>query len=280
MLALGLPTAPRAGALMGTFGKPGFCAPRQPLNDFGLTELPPLRELPTEDGPLPFAPKVNASISEDQVYTGSFPVGFGISTQNPHARLRLDWTVTAQLWRISRAGQPLRQVGSLTLEIDQLDGGERPYVSIDVPGRRGFYRYDMQFADRDGNQLGAYGAYVRMTRPVWRVRLGLDRRSRSYAPGERVISRIENYGSTSLGYGEDFRVERRIDGRWKKDHELTPGGFFLWLGVLRPGRSSLCSGAWLPRSTEPGRYRIVKSVDPLSYDLADPQWLTAPFTVR
>ena len=277
LLAVSLPAAP-AGALEGTFANPAFCAPSKPLNDFGLSRLPPLRELPADGEPLPFAPKVNVSSGEDRVYNGSFPFGYGFSTRNPYGKERLDWNVTAQLWRISRGGHPLRQVGSAAVEISRLDGGERPYVSIDVPGRRGFYRYDIQFADRAGNQLGAYSAYVRMVRPFWRVRLGLDRGS--YRPGERVLSRIENYGSTSVAYGEDFSVQRRVDGRWRRDRELTPDGFFLSLGILRPGLTGWCEDLRLSPSTEPGRYRILKPAGTPSDFEDSPRWLTAPFTVR
>lgn len=283
-LAISLPVAPPVAAATGSASSTGFCAAKKPLRDFGLSQLPPLREAPGDGEPLPFAPRVNVYGSDgDEVYPGiggtpePLPIGFGLSTRNPHASISLGWSVTAQLWRISREGRPLHQVASTALEIDQLDGADRPYVTIDLPGRPGFYRYDIQFAGRAGQQLGAYGSYLRVVRPFWQVRLGLD--SRTYRPGERVRMRVENYGSRTVTFGEDFRVERRVDGRWGRDRELTPDGFFLGLRVLHPGEPTWCEVLYLPRSVESGYYRIVKTVG-LGSAMHPERRLTAPFAVR
>lgn len=278
VLALSLPGPSPAAVAAASSANSAFCAPTKPLRDFGLSKLPPLQELPLEEQPA-FVPRnVNVYDSGEQIVTGATSFGYGFSEENYEGTVRLDWTVTAQLWRISRGGRPLRQIHTATLRIGRLDAAHQPRIFTAVPGRRGFYRFDLQFSDRNGDQLGSYGSYVRVVKPFWRVRLGIERRS--YRPGERVQTRVENYGTEAVAYGEDFSVQRFEAGRWRRDRALTPDGFFLWLGILRAGRPGPCIGPRIPAGTEPGRYRILKAVGHPSDFEDNPRWLTAPFTVR
>jgi hypothetical protein len=276
-LAVGLPGAATSAAA-GSSANPSFCSPTKPLRDFGLSKLPPLREFPLDKQPSFVPPNVNVYDSGEQIVTGPTSFGYGFSEDNLEGTVKLGWTVTAQLWRITRGGRPLRQVRSTVLQIGRLDAAHQPHIDADLPGQRGFYRFDFQFSDRDGSQLGSYGSYVRVVKPFWRVRLGIEHRS--YRSGERVQTRVENYGTEAVAYGEDFLVQRLEEGRWLRDRALTPDGFFLWLGILRAGNPSPCIGPRIPSGTEPGRYRILKSVGHPSDFEDNPRWLTAPFTVR
>lgn len=258
---------------------PGFCSPKQPARDFGLSRLPPVREVPPS-GQLPFArPNVNVYGSEGHVVTGPSSFGYGFSEENFDGTVRLEWTVAAQMWLLGGRGAPVREVDSETLYIGELDAGDQPHISVDTPGRRGFYRTDFQFADRDGRRLGAYSAYVKVARPFWKARLKLDRRA--YEPGDRVYSRAVNLGTRTMTYGESFAVQRRKGERWVPAPDLTPNGWLLWLGVAPPGSPGICSSVGLPRDVAPGRYRIVKEVTELISGHNDPlHRLVAPFLVR
>jgi hypothetical protein len=77
-----------------------------------------------------------------------------------------------------------------------LDAADQPGIYLGPPPTRGFYRFDIQFTDRNGVLLGFYGAYLKLARPFWKVRLGLNRRR--FHPGERVLSRIENVGTETV----------------------------------------------------------------------------------
>jgi hypothetical protein len=258
---------------------PAFCSPKQPARDFGLSQLPPVLEVPPS-GQLPFArPNVNVYGSESHVVTGASSFGYGFSEENFEGTVRLEWTVTAQMWLLGRRGAPVREVDSETLYIGELDAGEQPHIYVDTLARRGFYRADFQFADKDGRRLGAYSAYIKVARPFWKARLKLDRRS--YEPGDRVYSRAANLGTRTITYGEDFAVQRREGERWVPAPDLTPNGWLLWLGVGRPGSPGLCSSTRLPGDVAPGRYRIVKEVTELISGHRDPvHRLVAPFRVR
>ena len=266
---------------LGSFsaGNPAFCEPKEPARDFGFSRLPPVRTVPL-DGQLPFA-RPNVSIygsSPREVMDRRGSVGYGFSEENFSGTVRLDWTVTAQMWLLGRRGRPVREVDAETLVIGELDAGDQPAVWLDTLGRRGFYRFDLQFADRDGKQLGSYSAYAKVARSFWKARLKLDRRV--YRPGRRVFARLENLGTRTMTYGESYAVQRWVRGGWVAAPDLTPDGALLWLGVAGPGASGVCNAPQLPRNIEPGRYRIVKPVTELVPERRDREHrLVAPFRV-
>ena len=279
VLALTAGAGPAGATNPFNFGNPAFCEPRKPLRDFGLSRLPPVRELPL-DGELPFArPNVNVySAPSARVLTEQGSFGYGFSEENFEGTVRLDWTVTAQMWLLGRRGAPVREVDGESLFIGDLDAGEQPHLTVDTLGKRGFYRFDIQFTDRNGAQLGAYSSYLKVTRPFWKARLGLDRRV--YRPGQLVISRPENLGTEGMSYGESFGVQRREDGDWVPAPALQPDGWLLWLGISGPGAPGRCSALRLPRDVQPGRYRIVKEVTRLEQGSDRIYSLATPFRVR
>jgi hypothetical protein len=260
--------------------EPRFCAPKRPARDFGFSRLPPVNEVPV-DGQLPFArPNV-------EIYGGGMfghvlqergSVGYGFSEGNYGGTVRLDWTVTMQMWLLGRGGKPLREVDSETLQIGELDAAEQPHISVETPGRRGFYRADIQFADKTGARLGAYSSYVKVARSFWKARLLLDHRV--YRPGQRVFHRAENLGTRTMAFGEDFAVQHWEGGRWAAAPELTPNGWLLWLGASGPGSPGFCGSTQLTLETAAGWYRIVKPVTELVPHGRDRgRRLVAPFRV-
>lgn len=241
-------------------GGPAFCVPKKPARDFGLSHLPPVRNAPF-DGTMPFAPpnvNVYGGSLLGEVSPGRTSSGFGFSEENYDGTVRLDWTVTMQMWRLGGRGASLREVDSERLFIGELDAGNQPHISVETLGRHGFYRADVQFTDEDGRQLAAYSSYVKVMRPFWKARLRVDRRT--YRPGQKVLSRLENLGTRTMTYGEEFEVQRLARGKWVAAPDLTPNGSLLWLGVSGPGAYGVCNSVRLPKDVAPGRYRIVKPV--------------------
>ncbi|HEX6204238.1 MAG TPA: hypothetical protein VFZ29_00330, partial [Solirubrobacterales bacterium] len=133
--------------------------------------------------------------------------------------------------------------------------------------------------DVGGRRLGSYSSYVKVARPFWKARLGLDKRV--YAPGDLVLSRPENYGTKLMTYGEGFTVQRWAQGGWSPAPKLQPDGVLLWLGLSGPGAPGRCSPLGLPEGVERGWYRLVKSVsEPLRGDRSRLHRLTASFFVK
>jgi len=236
-----------------------FCEPKKPVRDFGLSELPPVREVPESakglgHGAVTMSGRVRPWVTSD-------PEPFGYEFwEYPDAGVRLDWTVTAQLWTIDRQGTALREVDHEELVIRRLDGARAPRIFLDPPEkRRGFYRFDMQIANQDGKVIGSYGTYFKVVRPSWGpLRLQLHRDV--LRPGQQLLSRVANYGSEPISYGESFGVQRYEDGAWRPAPKLTPNYWNAWLGALSAGLASRCSSLSLPLLTLPGRYRVVKLI--------------------
>jgi hypothetical protein len=260
LLLVGQASPPAAARVLDpfNFGNPAFCEPKEPVRDFGLSRMPPVAEIPYDEE-LPFGPPaVNVYGGFARVMTKPESFGYRFSEENFEGTVRLDWRVTAQLWRLTRGGRPVEEVDRGELSIGRLDFAEQPGLFLNPPGRRGFYRFDIQFWDGDGVQLGAYGAYFRIMDSFWRPLLGLN--GRLFRPRQLVLSRVENIGTEWASFGEAFGVQRWQGKEWTPAPELAPDGWALWLGGVGPGGAGRCSALRLPPDVEPGRYRIVKEI--------------------
>jgi hypothetical protein len=263
-----------------TMGNPAFCTPKEPVRDFGISTLPHVAEVP----------ETGAALGHGalQIYGGYTRVtsrpesfGYGFGEDRFPGSVWLDWTVTAELWTVDRQGHEIQEVDRGEVRIGRLTGANHPRIYLDPPkNRRGFYRFDIQFTNRRGREVGLYGSYFKVVRPFWNVKLGLSRQTAH--PGRRILSRVENFGTERLTYGEYFSVERLRGGRWRPEPGLVPNFWLAWAGELQAGGSGRCSVLTLPASAPRGRYRLVKDVGSITGfrpRSAKPHRLIAPFTV-
>jgi hypothetical protein len=280
-LAMGLLMMAYTGtASAGLFahGGPGvFCPPKEPLRDFGLSELPPVGEVPESAKQLGHG-AVSIYGGWRRVMPESESFGYGFSEHSyTDAGVRLDWTVTAQLWTIDRYGTAFRKVDREKLFIGRLSAAHDPDIYLDpLNNRRGFYRFDMQIANKNGKVIGFYSAYFKVVRPSWNPRLQLERDV--LRPGEQLLIRLENHGSEAVSYTEPFSVQRREGERWTRASELIRHRWLKWLRFMGPGGSS-CSSLSLPIDVFPGIYRITKVVGTELWPEGEITRLTAPFEV-
>lgn len=273
--SLGPPTA--SAASESDFGNPAFCAPEQPARDFGLPSLPPVRELvESEAGKELGRPAVSIYGGWSRVMPRPQEFGYGFSEDNYDGPVRVDWTVTAQLWSVDAQGSTIEEVGHSRRLLKVIDAAHQQHIGLTPPNRRGFYRFDLQF-EFNGEIIGSYSAYLKLVPPSWRARLAL---SRTVAhPGQMVLSRVENLGSEQVNFGEAFSVQRLEHGSWTKATGLGPEGWLMWLGILGPGGIGQCSALRLPKDVAPGRYRIVKEVGRGAWPKGKGTILRAPFEV-
>ena len=207
------------------------------------------------------------------------PFGYGFSEHTySEDGVLLNWAVTARLWTIDSRGDTLQEIDRDELFIGRLRAANQPQIEVDpLKGRRGFYRFDMQIRSESGKVLGSYGAYFKVVRRTWRPSLGLSRKV--VHPGERLFSRIENYGSEAIFFGKSFDVQRFENDRWIRVPDLTPRVWPKGRGRLDPGGIGGCNRLTLPTSTPPGLYRVVKGVGTYRFPYGKATSLTAPFEV-
>ncbi|HEY2053912.1 MAG TPA: immunoglobulin-like domain-containing protein [Solirubrobacterales bacterium] len=248
-----------------------FCSSPGP-RDYAapLEALPPITRVPARSkehpglGNLPFGPRgiEMYEMGVDQVLTGASSYGFafwdvGFVGNHPETPT-VDWRVTAQIQALGPDGSVVEEVDHTHIKVGRIDDAYQPIISLDVPGRPGFYRFDIQITGADGAELGAYSEYLRVVPPSVEVRLGIN--TDRVRPGQVIAVRPEELGTERLDYGEYLVVQRRSDGGWHRYPPMNGGAWALWLGMLGPGAAGSCNHVAIPDDTPAGHYRFVKSV--------------------
>lgn len=260
-----------------TYGNPAFCAPEIPVRDFGFSRLPSVREVSESAKGLGYG-AVTMGGGWPRVMPEPVSFGYGFSEHDYSGKALLNWTVTAQLWTINNQGTAVKKVDHNELFIGRLDAARQPFIEVDpLENRLGFYRFDMQIANKNGKVIGSYGAYFKVVRPSWHPKLRLVRDV--LRPGERLLIRIENHGSETVSYVESFSVQRFEEGQWMPVPGLAEGRWRMWLGLLSPGKTGRCNSLSLPADTTPGLYRIVKRAGTKVWPEGRRARLAAPFEV-
>lgn len=260
------------------FGNPAFCETDKPVEDFGLSELPPLREAP-ESGELPFAPKtVSLGFAARSILAVGESVGFNLHSENYFGKTPLHWVLRNRIRPADSSGQTGQVIARGRERVRMISAADEVKLFLEPARRPGFYRYDIEIVDFDGKLLATYGRYLRVEGEFWDARLGLN--GDQFHPGEQVLSRVENFGTQWISHGEAFGVQRLEDEEWVSVPGAIRGAWLLWGGIVGPGASGRCSPLSLRRDFPPGQYRIVKEVESASGPNAGRiYFLTAPFEV-
>jgi hypothetical protein len=261
------------------FESTGFCGPNTVVRDFGLSKLPPVREVPESAKDFGYGAITMYEVAS-QVMPEPEPFGYRFLRQHNYtnAAERLNWTVAAQLWTINSRGKTFRKVDRARLFIGRLNADDRPYIEVEPPrSRRGFYRFDLQIRNRADKLLGSYSTYFKVVRPSWRpnLRVGQDR----LEPGQQLLVRLENYGSEPIAFDGHFSVQRFENGRWTRVSGLTRRRWRERTSLLGPGRTSRCTSLSLPIDTPLGVYQISKQVRTGRFPDGEDSRLAAPFEV-
>ncbi|MGN6588248.1 MAG: hypothetical protein ACTHKT_12405 [Solirubrobacterales bacterium] len=282
---------PLAGSHAAGEAPKAFCSSPGPRDYTApLSKLPPINPVPPRSGRsgqgnLPFGPGTVEMYLDTEgpvlVKPDRFGYGFfdhGYERSPPVEMTPLGWTVAAQLWSLDSAGRQKEVVDERQIHIGRIDDAYQPNLDLTMPDAVGFYRYDIQISDGEGNELGSYSTYLRVVPEFIKVRLGIN--SGRFRPGQTVATRPEVLGTNPITYGEDFEVQRMRNGRWQRDWAMTQEEWRAWLGSAGLGGAGSCSSFTIPANTPAGRYRVRKQV---GVELHGIHWLpltlTAPFSV-
>lgn len=244
------------------FSSSSFCD-RQAVKDYQA----PFRRMPSipsppASGQLPFAPK--GTFFELIPDSPLVPLGeslgrVGFAFGVPSGSLRtfhLDWIVQARLVRIARNGDEGQSTKFKTLRLGTLTHSAFDQIgqSLLLASRPAYYRLEVVFNRSNGKRLGRYGQYIRVLRPKFAARLGVDQNS--LQAGESLTFRVENLGTERVSYPPEFSFESLQGGTWiNQPLDVRWPRIILAAG---PGEAGRCQTFLVPPETSPGRYRITK----------------------
>lgn len=222
-----------------------------------LRALPPASPLPRQ---LPFAPAGLAAWTlrgsgENLVYAGT-AAGLVLSATGGPAQP--DWTVRLVVSRPAVDGSASTPVAETLTRVESVQPGYSMMITVGPLGEAGTFRIDTTFSDQAGNTLGSYFEYVQVVPETLQVRLALSRRV--IPPDGTLKMRIENLGTTHIGYGYPYGLERYLDHHWQP--VPGPGPFLLPLLGLQAGRAGVCQTVEIPKGAKPGLYRVRKGIQP------------------
>lgn len=239
--------------------EPDFCEPHR-LHDFStpLKQMPALHQ-PSERGQIGFGPDNLRLLPSPTLVFGGGQVGVALAPYQGQG-IGLSWIATTTLVEIDRKG---RSLGKPRRSVERV-GWLKPYwgrsFGFAVSNDPAFYRVTIAFRDTSGKRLGRFGFYYRVLPSTSQARLRLN--ASSYSRGTTVFGRVENFGSSSVGYGVAYSIERLEGENWVVAPE-SPRGPWNLIGFTSPpaGTGNRCSAFGIPGSMPPGRYRMVKNVD-------------------
>jgi hypothetical protein len=262
------------------FGDPAFCETRKPVEDFGISALPPVKE-PPASGNLPFAPKtVTLELAGGPVLPLGESSGFWLHSDNFSGHTPLHWVLRDRIRTVDPSGVPGQVVAHSRTRVRLINAGREVKLFLQPPRQIGFYLYEIDIFEFGGKQLAHYSRYLKAEEPFWRAQFGLN--GARFHAGQRVLSRVENLGTEPIEYGEEFGIQREVGAQWVHVRNPNRDGWLLWAGFAGPGLAGRCSSLFLPRRFPAGQYRLVKPVEPPSEGPPNgklTEYLTAPFQV-
>lgn len=268
---------------------------RQPLRDYEgtLRDLPKIND-PGESEVLSFGPDgarialFSQPFNSAHLMAGAGGIGYTIS--GPFGGAAVSWNVSSRLLRLSQKGEITGVIQAVSGTLDHVSESADGLFVLRNPGRPGIYLYELSFEDTNGMPLDRFGRYLRVLRPVLRVRLGV--KESTVSPGQVLVIRTENAGTKPIEYSPTFGLQRKGDINWKtvpvgSKKRIVPresdgrgvGGKAHTLGA---GETSECLRLKLPKNLSAGRYRIVRIARPFHVGPGKGKELqiTAGFRVR
>lgn len=232
---------------------------------------------PPKSGVLPFAPNgsqlYQTVASQIQLTKGAF--GYAFTSTSPQRGLRLDWLVSTSVIRVDRKGRAVETVGRRQQSFGVVRDIRKLDFTMNLPGKTGLYRYDLEFKTSNGHNLARYSQYLRVVRPT--LNAGLRLAFKNYQPGEAVSIQVANAGTEPIVYGEEIRVKVFNGTSWEASSSFPPLAVHRRALRLNAGEAGPCEKLHIASVAQPGLYRVEKQVSTLFGSRT--RLLTASFNV-
>lgn len=210
-----------------------------------------------------FAPKTVVLEASESLIVGGGSIGFDLHKERGGTSRRLNWDVSARLFRVDSSGAARAKAGSGRWRIARLGSLEAEELRLPVGGRPASYRMDVFFR-RVGSKrlLGHFSQYFRVVRPWFGGRLVASRPA--VGRGQEIAARLANYGTETLFSSTpdwSIRVERFDGQAWvRAASDPPPEKQKPIIKALPAGQMGECTRARIQADEVPGRFRFAVTV--------------------
>jgi hypothetical protein len=246
--------------LVRSFGlPPGGRQQYKPIPENGLLSFGPQKLRVSQKGPRPGGALQSDPSAGNRVLTAGGKFGYLFSSLPWSGGSRLNWTIRLTASTVTKQGQFRNRLGETAMHIGSIQGHTTRSVVLSIPPKKGFYRLALSIRSSKGQLLDAFAEFIRVIEPSAIARLGTS--SRTVVPGEQVLGRIENFGSTMLRTRQPYSVEYFDGVEWER---VGPPQT-VWRGpgmdaIVYAGKAAACMSFRVPADAAPGRYRFVKNI--------------------
>jgi hypothetical protein len=256
-----LPIASKhSAALADSKSSLGFCEEQPSRYLRPLLKMPPLQAPPASER-LPFGPeRLRIYIYGGQLQVGAGGIGFAFSNESIEYPFQSDWIAEVDLLRVDHTG---RVRGRLNHKVDSLfriaPNGTR-FEQFKVSSHPGYYRVNIMLKTRgSGDILGRYGAYFRVVRPTFGVKLAAS--TKVVALGQTIYAKVKNLGTELVTPDSLFPIERLTGANWAQVGSASVSGLRpTFRARLRGGEDAHCASFQVAADLEPGTYRFKADV--------------------
>jgi hypothetical protein len=207
---------------------------------------------------LEFGPRTLRLYAPPQVVlSGDRSLSYSLVAEDRSKRIyRLHWTVVMTAEPVLDTGGDAQDVVSRRYPIPPtMLGWKSVDFSLRLP-TTGAFRLKLRFFTSNGGRLGSVAQYVRAVPRIDKAALMLG--GSVAHPGQRVVWRMFNGGSSLLTYGHGYVLQKRSTTTWI---DVMPPGYSDLMPIeLTAGESSKCDALRLPADADPGEYRLKRQV--------------------
>jgi hypothetical protein len=239
---------------------PGFCEEQPSRYLRPLLKMPPLLAPPASER-LPFGPeRLRIYIYGGQLQVGAGGIGFAFSNESIEYPFQSDWIAELDLLRVDQTGTVKRRLNHKVDSLFRIAPNGTRFEQFKVSPHPGYYRVNILLRTRgSGDMLGRYGAYFRVVRPTFGVKLAAS--TKVVAPGQTIYARVKNLGTELVTPDSLFPIERLTGGDWAQVASASVSGLRpTFRARLRGGEDARCASFQVAADVEPGTYRFKADV--------------------
>lgn len=176
---------------------------------------------------------------------------------------RLDRDIRIRLTELTEDLEPAGVVLDETVRVGPVGSRDVVYTGALPDKLNAVYALGAEILGEDGAVEDALVSLIRVPAPEINASVRLDRTAYGEGDGTAVL-KLTNAGPTVLMYGEDYRIEKKVDGEWRivpLDRAFNSIGYMLQPGGEQELKVDI-------GGLGPGEYRVVKTIWAEGLDLS------------